>query len=130
MSKFRKKIREIVLYGLIGLFSALIDTGAFIGMVSVELNQFIANLISVNIGILCSFLLNTFINFKKKDALLKRALFFWIVGYIGLLLSMGILYLGILVFHIDEIVVKIISVGFVALVQYLINSNFTFSNKI
>ena len=58
-------------------------------------NYQIANFISVNLGILNSFLLNRHYNFKVKDKTLKRLVTFYIVGYLGLALSSILLWLFI-----------------------------------
>lgn len=87
---------------------------------------FIANFISVNVGIIGSFILNTFLNFKVYDYLLKRAITFFIIGYCGLGLSMLIMYLGIEVFDYKELVVKIFSIILVALFQFILNKLVTY----
>lgn len=126
--RFTKKLflKEFFLYGLIGIMSASIDSGVFIILTNININIYIANFIGVNLGIFISFILNTFINFKTTDKIFKRALSFFKIGYIGMVISMIIMYLGNDVFNIDEIKVKITSIFIVALFQFIMNKLFTF----
>ena len=65
-------------------------------------------------------------NFKKKDEVGKRAIKFFGVGYIGLILSMLIMWVGVDVLNQKQMLVKIGSVVFVAAVQYLLNKFVTY----
>ncbi|GMO49738.1 MAG: hypothetical protein Pg6C_12660 [Treponemataceae bacterium] len=102
--------REIFLYGIIGVSCAGLDSAVFMLLRKIGVNLFVANFIGINLGMLSSFLLNTFINFKTKDRLKLRAAKFFAVGYCGLLLSMGVMYAGVRVFNFREIAVKLFSV--------------------
>ena len=126
--KFKKLFREMFLYGIFGLFSASMDTLSFWLFSKTDMPVLVANFISVNIGITISFFLNSFINFKKTDVLGKRAMKFYGVGYIGLLLSTLIMWGGVEKMNIQQMYVKIFSVILVAAVQYLANKFFTFKN--
>ncbi len=123
-------IRQIVLYGIIGLTSATLDSVLFILFRHLGINLFLANFISINCGITLSFLLNTFINFKVKTNIVKRAVSFFGVGYIGLLLSMAIMFVFVTKLGYPEIIVKIISVFFVAAVQFCLNKFITFGKRL
>jgi len=123
--KYRRLIREIILYGIIGGFSATIDSIIFYWL-SQSINIYVSNFISINTGILISFLLNTYVNFKAKDKIRFRAVSFFSVGYTGLGLSMLILYIGVEVLNYREMFVKILSVFIVAAVQFTLNKMITF----
>jgi putative flippase GtrA len=120
--------REIVLYGLIGGLSAGVDTLLF-WLLSKDISPFFANCISVTMGITISFLLNTFVNFKVRDRLFIRALSFYLIGFAGLALSSLLLYLGIEVLQMGNLLVKIISVFIVAAVQFTLNKLLTFRKQ-
>lgn len=126
LEKFKKLFREMFLYGIFGVFSASMDTLSFYLLSKTTMPMLVVNFISVNIGITISFLLNTFINFKKTDNLKLRAIRFYGIGYVGLVLSTLILWIGIEQLLFDRMGVKIFSVIFVAVVQYLANKFFTF----
>lgn len=124
--KYKKLFKELFLYGIFGLFSASMDTVSFWLLSKIGMFVLIANFISVNVGITISFFLNTYLNFRKTNLLRKRAVKFYGVGYIGLLLSSFIMWLGVDIMLIHKMYVKVISVFFVAVVQYLLNKFFTF----
>ncbi len=123
----KRLIREILLYGIIGCTSSLLDSFFYyIFTRNLQLNEFISNFISVNIGITISFILNTFINFQKTNKILKRALSFYSVGYAGLVVSMIILYCGIHLFNLNDMAVKIVSIFIVAAFQFVLNKIITY----
>ena len=126
MDSVKKLIREMFLYGIFGLFSASMDTLSFFLLSKTSIPLLLSNFISVNIGITISFFLNTYLNFKKKDEVGKRAIKFFGVGYIGLILSMLIMWVGVDVLNQKQMLVKIGSVVFVAAVQYLLNKFVTY----
>lgn len=126
LEKIKKMFREMFLYGIFGVFSASMDTLSFYLLSKTTIPMIVVNFISVNIGITISFLLNSFINFRKTDKLKLRALRFYGVGYVGLLLSTLILWVGIEQLSFDKMGVKIFSVIFVAVIQYLANKFITF----
>lgn len=126
--RYKSKIRELLLYGVIGGTAALIDAGIYYILTrAFYINEYASNFISINVGIMFSFILNTFINFKKKDKLLKRGISFFCIGYIGLLMSMGIIFLGINIFGLSDFFAKIISIILAALTQYILNSTITYN---
>jgi len=129
IDKHKNLLKEMILYGIIGVISSTMDAVSFYLFRQISIPILLSNFISTNIGITISFFLNTFLNFKKKDNLLKRAISFYIVGYFGLLLSTLILYIFTKVYTFDEMIVKIISIIFVAMVQYVLNKFVTFGGK-
>ena len=124
--KYKNLFKEMILYGIFGLFSASMDTLSFMMLSKIGLSLLAANFISVNIGIAISFLLNTFFYFKKSSKLGQRALKFFGVGYMGLALSTFIMWYGVTIMHQKQIIIKVISVVIVAAVQYLLNKFITF----
>lgn len=121
-----KLIKEVIFYGIIGAFSAFIDSLVFIILSQTNLNMYISNFISVNVGIGISFFLNTYLNFKLIDNLKTRFIKFFSVGYIGLLISTLLLYIGTQLLSLNEIVVKIASIIIVAAIQFILNKLITY----
>lgn len=118
-------LREMVLYGIFGLFSASMDTLSFASL-SGLLSVYVSNFISINIGITISFLLNTFLNFRKTTFIKKRVIKFFMVGYMGLLISMAIMWAGLNILPGSKLLVKIVSVVIVAVIQYILNKFITY----
>lgn len=134
-----KKIKELVkkypilkegfLYGIIGLISSSIDSLTYFLLRSFSINLYVANFVGINVGITISFLCNTFINFKQKDHLLKRGISFFSVGYVGLCISMLIMNIFVENMHFNEVFVKIASIIFVAIVQFVLNKLITYRSR-
>lgn len=125
-----KLIKEIFVYGVIGGISAGLDSILFAIISTIGVNLYIANFISVNIGIITSFILNTYFNFKIKDNIRKRLIRFFAVGYVGMSISTLMLYIGKEMWEMDEILVKLISVVIVAIIQFILNKLITYRKGI
>lgn len=122
----KKTVKEFVLYGIIGICCATIDSLLFASLSSIHVNMYLANFIGINVGIMCSFLLNTYLNFKKTDQISNRLFKFVGVGYCGLILSMIIMFIGVDVLVQVEMYVKILSVVLVAIFQFVLNKTITY----
>jgi putative flippase GtrA len=120
--------KQIVFYGLIGLFCAGLDTSIYYFLRKNALDIYLANFISVNIGIITSFLLNRHFTFMVKNFIFRRALKFFCVDYCGLGLSMLIMFVGTVKFGQKDIYVKIVSIFFVAIFQFTLNKFVTFKS--
>ena len=84
--------RQLILYGIIGSFSAFLDFLVYTALISIGLFYIQANCISVLVGIGTSFLLNRHFNFKVKDHTRRRFAIFLTVGLCGLMMSNIILF--------------------------------------
>lgn len=127
LEKHKVLIRQMLLYGIIGLTAAGIDTLVFY-LLTKAWPVVLSNIISVNVGITISFFLNAFFNFKKRDRLARRALKFYLIGYAGLALSTLMLYLGVTVLAFGAMPVKLVSVVVVAMLQFITNKLITFKS--
>lgn len=119
-------LHQAVRYGVIGLGCAGAD-----GMVFALLCGPLgwapggANLLSVHLGIVCSFFLHRRVTFRQMDRPAARFLRFYLVGLGGLLLSQGTLWAGLrlgLPLWLD----KLAATGGAAAVQFLLNRKLTF----
>lgn len=122
-----EKYRQLVTYMVIGLFSAGIDYLAYSILVDTfGIRYFIANIFSVHCGILSSFILNRQFNFKVKDNPIVRFISFYLVGLLGLVISSGLLILLVEAARLDKSIAKVISIIFVAMIQFVLNKTITF----
>ena len=123
----KELIRHFVLYGIIGAASATVDYLVFNMLVN-HLNMYVqlGNVVSVNCGILTSFLLNRNFNFKIKDNTRKRFFSFYSIGILGLLISAAILFIGHEMLKMDQTYVKLFSIFVVAGIQFILNKLLTF----
>lgn len=122
-----QKFRNLILYGVIGCFTATLDFVVFTILSRYAgLHYQLANCISVLVGITASFFLNRTYNFKVKDKTVRRFSFFLTVGLCGLMLSNIILWVGIDKMGENSSVVKLLSIVLVVFFQFLLNKYITF----
>lgn len=124
-----QQFREIIMYGVIGVICVLIDLCVYTVLFNLTDNYLISNVLSVTIGILCSFTLNRAFTFKIKDRTIKRLITFFLVGMIGLGISSSILFVLIENMHTSEIVAKLIAIVVVSITQFLLNKFITFKRS-
>ena len=124
------KFRHLILYGLIGSSSALLDFLIFTLLTEVfGVYYLIANGISVTCGLTNSFILNRKYNFKVTDKTTKRALLFFVVGYCGLALNSSLLYVFINHCQFSTPIAKICAMTIEVALQFTINSLITFKKS-
>lgn len=130
IKKMYFKFRNLILYGIIGSFTSFLDFCVFTVLSNyVGIYYLVANCISVLVGITTSFLLNRAYNFKVKDHTKRRFVTFLSVGLCGLVLSNLILYAGIDVLHLNDLIVKLASIVLVVGFQFILNKFVTFRVK-
>ena len=118
-------IERTYLYFFIGIFCVSLDTLIFL-LISKIIETLKANAIAYLIGSLTSFKLNKSFTFKSKNANLSFKRFFTVI-FIGFSASQIIIYLGVYIFSIDKIKVKLFATIISVLLQYLLNT--FYSNK-
>jgi putative flippase GtrA len=119
--------RNLILYAVIGSFSAGMDFLVFTVLTSAfGVFYILANIVSVSVGIFTSFFLNRKYNFRVKDKVFKRFVFFIAIGLTGLCLSSALLYFFIDFMGIAKIQSKLFSIVLVVLMQYFLNKYITF----
>lgn len=124
------RFRKLILYGIIGSFSAGIDFLVYFILTNyVDINYLIANIFSVSIGIIISFILNRKYNFKVTDYVFRRFIIFISIGLGGLALSSLLLYVFIEYFAFEILISKLLSIIIVVLLQFLLNKFVTFKQS-
>ena len=122
-----QRYRTFVLYQHIAVTGVLLDLVLFLVLYNVVgMHEQIATAISTSAGITNNFLLNSYLNFRKRDGMLRRFARFYSVGLLGIALVAVLL----LVFHtwlgVDANIVKIASMLVVAVVQFFLNKRWSF----
>ena len=122
-----RRHRSFVLYQLIGASGALLDLLLFLALYNAAgVHEQVATAISTSVGIANNFLLNSYLNFRVRDGMLRRFLRFYAVGLVGI----GLVAVLLLVFHtwlgVDANVVKVVSLPVVAVLQFLLNKRWSF----
>jgi putative flippase GtrA len=130
LNKLLKKYKSLLLYGILGGIGALTDLSVYLILIrATSIQPSAATFISVSVGILVSFVLNSRLNFKKTDHYLLRFLTFYVVGVIGAFLSAFIILIFFNGLHWDARLAKIISIPPVVLTQFWINKRISFSDN-
>jgi putative flippase GtrA len=123
------KRKQFILYVVIGLSGVIIDYLAYaIGVKVLGLGFLIANFISISLGIINNFALNTRFNFKVKDRLLTRFALFYGVGLLGLILSEILLVLFHYELGFGLLIAKLLTLPFVLFGQYVLNKYYSFGS--
>jgi putative flippase GtrA len=118
-------------YVLIGGFAATLDLLVFIFLYNtIHLNPTISTVISTSVGIITSFLLNAFLNFKKRNVLLKRFVLFYLTGVVGLMISAAVIHVAHDRLLINANIAKLLSIPLVVAVQFVLNKRFSFSGNL
>lgn len=125
-----KNNKTIIKYFVIGGISASLDFVFFSFLMKfTTFNYILSNTISVNLGIISSYILNTKYNFKVNIYSVRRFLSFYLIASFGLAISYFSLFVGIEFLMINEYYAKISTIIIVALFQYFFNKNITFKIK-
>lgn len=119
------KFRELILYGIIGGFCALLDFVIY-NLLGMVMPYLWANVISVHCGIFTSFFLNRQYNFKVKDKTSQRFRIFYLVGLLGLGVSELLIYILSARMGMEYRLSKIITIFAAALIQFVLNKFITF----
>jgi putative flippase GtrA len=121
------KDRQFILYGIIGASGAALDILCYIFLYKkLHISPYIATFMSVSIGILNNFILNSRHNFKVTDNLLHRFMRFYSIGLGGAVLSSGFIYVMFNLLSINATVAKLLTIPPVVLLQFFLNRKFTF----
>lgn len=130
-SRYRKSsLHSFVKYGLVGVLGLLVDVGLFYLLHKiVGVNYVLANVISSSVAVIHNFFLNSFFTFKVTDQRWKRFLSFYLVALIGMGISSLMLILMVSVWHMDAVVSKVITIFFVAVIQFFVNKRITFRQE-
>lgn len=121
------KHQKLIIYAVIGGGAVVIDVGLFwILNELVDLSAILSNTFSVFAAMLYSFVLNAFFNFRTRDKLLRRFMSFAVVTLCGYILSSGLLWVFSDKLGFNATLIKALSLPVILLVQFSLNSRFTF----
>ena len=122
--------RGLIFYTLIGASGVALDFVLFLVLHNAaDMHEVLATVISTTAGITNNFLLNAFLNFRTKDALLQRFVRFYAVGLLGLAMVAAILFVFSTVLGADPNIVKGLSLPLVLALQYTLNARWTFGER-
>jgi len=115
------------LYLVIGGTASAIDVGVFLYLHEImSVSAIISHSVSIPLSAIFSFTLNAYLNFKKTDKLALRLASFSIVVGIGYLLGVAIIWVFDVYFQTGGTIGKFVSLPFVFLIQFFLNSKISF----
>lgn len=124
------RYQKLLIYGVIGGGAVVIDMGLFwLINATTHINPIIINTVSIAFAMIYSFLMNAYFNFKATSGLLKRFASFGVVTLVGFLVSSIILWLLSIVISLDPVLIKALTLPIVFIVQFMLNSKFTFKQS-
>ncbi|MCR4849612.1 MAG: GtrA family protein [Bacteroidales bacterium] len=126
---FYSKYRHFILYAFFGIVSTGLEFLVFALLYRI-MPYLWANIIAFHCGLVCSFLLNRNINFKKEDKTVIRFASFYLVQVICLALNSLILYLCIDLGQWNPLIAKGFSIVLTALLPFFLNKYITFGKRI
>lgn len=119
--------RTFLLYAAIGCSGVLLDLVLFLLLYNaLGVHEIAATAISTTAGITNNFLLNSFVNFRKRDDMLRRFLRFYAVGVLGIGLTAALLAVFSTGLGVDPNVVKVVSLPVVLVLQFTLNKRWSF----
>ena len=129
LRQFYRKYRHFILYAIFGIISTGLEFLVYALLVKF-MPYLWANIIGFHCGIICSFLLNRNINFKKENKVILRFTSFYLIQIICLALNSLILYLCIDLGQWNPLLAKGFSIVLTALLPFFLNKHITFGKKI
>lgn len=123
--------KNFILYALIGVMGATIDFFAYLALHHLlNIEPVIASFLSVSLGIVNNFIINSRHNFKTKDNTWRRFKRFYGIGLGGALLSVVLIFCLYNLLHVDATIAKLLTIPPVVLAQYVLNVRFSFKKEL
>ena len=117
-------------YLIIGLMAMAIDLGLYFLLYNgFGWNPILATVVSVAVAIIFGFLGNQRYNFKVNDNILKRFISYASINSVGMVLSILFIYVFNTKLGFNANIVKVLSLGVIVTMQYLMNRIISFNKK-
>ena len=128
-----RNIEDFVKYSLVGFSGVLINLGIYAFLTRYyNFSEAIAPLLSIEAALISNFLLNNFWTFgsrSNQSRVRVKFLKFHLVSGLGALINYLVFLLLFFVLEIHDIFANLIGIAFAAVVNYLINSNWTWKDN-
>ena len=118
---------QFFIYSLLGSIGMLSDFAIFYVIVELDVNYQIAHAIGYAAGTAISFRLQRRITFRVQDRVLFRLILFFVVAGTGYASAAVMLWFFVELSGFNILYSKLMTLPIVALLQYLLNRNITFS---
>lgn len=133
LGKMCVQYKEILLYGIFGVLTTLINIVCFFLLDQMGMNMYLNNTISWIVSVLFAYITNKIFVFESKDCtlkvLLKEGLSFFFFRLLSYFMDMFAMYLLVDIFLLSKMVSKIISNVIVIVANYVFSKVFIFKKK-
>ncbi|MCI6189758.1 MAG: GtrA family protein [Clostridium sp.] len=128
------KYKEIIMYLVFGILTTVINIISYFLFSNVlGFNKMLSNVIAWILSVLFAYITNKLFVFKSKEygfnKLKKEITSFFSVRVFSLLVDMFIMWLGINILNINDMVIKIISNVIVVLINYIFSKILVFKSN-
>ncbi len=132
--KIYDNCKEGILYLFFGFLSTFVNIFIYHLLANViNINYMISNIIAWCITVMFAYLTNKVYVFesktKNKKELLKEVSSFFSARIFSLILEIVVMYVGISIFHFNDLVIKVLSNIFVIILNYFMSKLFIFNNN-
>ena len=128
-----RNLEDFMKYSLVGVSGVFVNLGLYLFLTRYyEVSEVIAPLIAIESAMISNFILNNFWTFGKRvtqSRIRVKFIKFHLVSGLSALINYSVFLALFLVFGLFDILANLIGIGLAAIVNYLINSNWTWKNN-
>ena len=128
-----RNTKDFIKYSLLGMSGVFVNLGLYTLLTRYyEVSELLAPLISIESALISNFILNNFWTFGKRTTQSRirvRFLKFHIASGVSALINYSVFLTLFLVFQLYDILANLIGIALAAIVNYLINSNWTWRDN-
>ena len=128
-----RNLEDFMKYSLVGVSGVFVNLGLYLFLTRYyEISEVVAPLIAIESALISNFILNNFWTFGKRitqSRIRVRFVKFHLVSGFSALINYSAFLTLFLVFGLYDILANLIGIGLAAIVNYLINSNWTWKDN-
>ena len=128
-----RNLEDFMKYSLVGVSGVFVNLGLYLFLTRYyEISEVVAPLIAIESALISNFILNNFWTFGKRvtqSRIRVKFIKFHLVSGLSALINYSVFLILFLVFGFFDILANLIGIGLAAIVNYLINSNWTWKNN-
>ena len=128
-----RNLEDFMKYSLVGVSGVFVNLGLYLFLTRYyEISQLVAPLIAIESALISNFILNNFWTFGKRitqSRIRVKFVKFHLVSGFSALINYSAFLTLFLVFGLYDILANLIGIGLAAIVNYLINSNWTWKGN-
>ena len=115
----KKLINQILKFGVVGVIAFLIDYGLFALLTILHVHYLIAQVISFSISLAFNYWASIKWVFDAKKQTKKEVILFVVLSVVGLGINELLLYIGVDLIHIHELIVKLFATAVVMVYNFI-----------